>query len=114
MGTLSSGGTASLLRSNLWIMGCTWQQSLHVLPYSNSAMKGNNGTKRIPRHCWPNRHKISHMFHCLLHEYYPNVKFPGVENSVKNVISDHITTTTTGFMAVTPPFMSMRLSITFS
>jgi hypothetical protein len=28
-------------------------QSLHFLPCSNSTMKGNNGTKRTPRYCWP-------------------------------------------------------------
>jgi hypothetical protein len=39
-------------------------QPVHVLPCSNSAMKGNNGTKRIPWYCWPNHHGSSPVFHC--------------------------------------------------
>jgi hypothetical protein len=38
-------------------------QSVHILPCSNSAMKGNNGTNRIPRYCCTNRHRISSVFH---------------------------------------------------
>jgi hypothetical protein len=35
----------------------------YILPCSNSAMKGNNGTNRIPWYCCPNRHRTSLMFH---------------------------------------------------
>jgi hypothetical protein len=34
----------------VWITGCTWLPTVHVLPCSNLAMKGNNGTNRILYH----------------------------------------------------------------
>jgi hypothetical protein len=40
-------------------------QPVHILPCSNLAMKGNNGTNRIPQYCCPNHHRTSPpMFHC--------------------------------------------------
>jgi hypothetical protein len=49
MGPLSSWKTASLFRKIVWIMWCNLiTQPIHVLPCSNSVMKCNNGTNRIP------------------------------------------------------------------
>jgi hypothetical protein len=91
-------------------------QPVNVLPCSSSAIKGDNGTKRIPRYWWPNRHRTSSVFHCWNQAFrilgvlrcYPNVK---------DGSSDYITRAfpvvwCPGFMVVTPSFTHM--SITFS
>jgi hypothetical protein len=39
-------------------------QPIHILPCSNSAIKGNNGTNRILWYCCPNHHRTSRMFYC--------------------------------------------------
>jgi hypothetical protein len=49
-------------------------QPVRVLPYSISAMKGNNGTNRIPRYCCPNYEyrRTSHprAFHCCTQAFW--------------------------------------------
>jgi hypothetical protein len=39
-------------------------QPVHVLLCSNSTMKVNKGTNRIPRYCFPNSHRTSPVFRC--------------------------------------------------
>jgi hypothetical protein len=48
---------ASFIWNNVWIMGyapdCATCLCTHTLPCSNSAMKGNDASNRIPRYCCP-------------------------------------------------------------
>jgi hypothetical protein len=37
---------------------------VHIFPCSNSAMKGNDGTNRIPRYCCQNHNRTFTVFHC--------------------------------------------------
>jgi hypothetical protein len=99
-------------------------QTAHVLPCRNSAMKGNNGTNRIPRYYCRNQHRTSpwctvgtrlsglYVSLCVLQTW----TLPDAGNRGKNDWSDHMkrfpVAWCPGFVVVTPSFT--HLSITFS
>jgi hypothetical protein len=85
IGEFSSWNSASLFRNNVWITG--WMhlitQPVNVLLCSNSDMKGNNGTNRIPRYCCPHHHRTSPVFHCW-NQAFPIVGFLGCSPNINS------------------------------
>jgi hypothetical protein len=99
-------------------------QPVHVLPRSNSAMKVNNWTNRIPRYCYLNHHRTSPVFH-FWNQAFRIVGFLGCTPNVKSswcreqhegrTIGPHHAFSVIwcpGFMVVTPSFK--HLKFTFS
>jgi hypothetical protein len=63
MGALSSWKTASLFRTNVWIMGCTWL--LNLSTYSLSVIRSWKVIQNtVLRYFCTNHHRTSLVFHC--------------------------------------------------
>jgi hypothetical protein len=61
---------------NKAIPSVVWDAPVHVLPCSNSAMKGDNGADRIPRYCCQNHHRTSPVWVPLLGACTPDWVLP--------------------------------------
>jgi hypothetical protein len=62
---------------------CSEITFVHILPFSNLAMKADNGTNRIPRYCCPNHRRTSLVFYCWS-ETFRIVGFLGCSRSLNS------------------------------
>jgi hypothetical protein len=98
-------------------------QTVHILPCSNSAMKGINGTSRIPRYCSSHHYWTSHVSRLSvgirnsgrivsLLTRSPNVNSPWCGEEREGPYHTFPVASWPGLTVVTPSFK--HLSITFS